>query len=87
MDGVEFGKIESLADAEHAINVLRKRSLRDKTDIDLLTAQIDLIQTPWWSFRSRRHTKIWIDILSNERYEQEREEGWAAILEAKAEEE
>lgn len=59
--------ISTMAEAEAAINVLHRRSMRDKTEIDLLTAQMDLLRTPWWNQKARRRTKKWIASLSTER--------------------
>lgn len=62
-------KIESLQDIERAINVLHRRSMRDKTEIDILVAKVDLLCTPRWKWRKRRLTKKWITVLATEREE------------------
>lgn len=63
----ERWRIQTLEDAEMVINILHRRSLRDKTEIDLLTAQVDLLRTPWWRFNRRKATKRWIRVLSHEK--------------------
>lgn len=62
--------VESFPDVEHAINVLHRRSIRDKTDIDILMAQVDLLTTPFWRIQTRRRCKKWIAVLVKEKAEE-----------------
>lgn len=68
-DSPEKWKIDNMADLERIIDILHRRSIRDKNEIDLLCAQVDLLRTPWWNPRARRRCKRWIAVLSQEKEE------------------
>lgn len=58
--------VTTIEEAEACINVLHRRSIRDKNEIDILTAKLDLLTTPRWNPRARKRAKRWIAVLTEE---------------------